>query len=92
MLAAYFIKELGTAPPGAFVRLQNGEIGVVTRRGKATATPIVHAFIGPRGAPLSFPIQRDTGKELYAMRDTLSCDQAMLPFSMQQLWGEEAAL
>lgn len=92
MLAAYFIKELGTHPPGSFVRLQNGEIGVVTRRGKAPATPVVHAFIGPRGAPLSFPIQRDTGKELYEIRDTLSSEQATLRFNMHQLWGDEAAL
>lgn len=92
LLAAYFIKELGPTPPGSCVRLQNGEIGVVTRRGTAPATPVVHAFIGPRGAPLSFPIQRDTSKELYAIRETLASDQAMLPFSMQQLWGEEAAL
>ncbi|HYC41475.1 MAG TPA: HD domain-containing phosphohydrolase [Noviherbaspirillum sp.] len=92
LLAAYFIKELGQTPPGSFVRLQNGEIGVVTRRGANAATPVVHAFIGPRGAPLSFPIQRDTSKELYAIREALASDQAMLPFSMQQLWGEEAAL
>lgn len=92
MLAAYFIKELGPQPPGSFVRLQNGEIAVVTRKGKAANTPIVHSFIGPRGAPLSFPIQRDTSKELYAIRDLLSGQQATLRFSMQQLWGEEAAL
>lgn len=92
MLAAYFIKELGPNPPGSFVRLQNGEIAVVTRRGVAGAPPVVHAFIGPRGAPLSFPIQRDTSKELYAIRDTLSNEQAVLRFSMQQLWGDEAAL
>ncbi|HJV87064.1 MAG TPA: HD domain-containing phosphohydrolase [Noviherbaspirillum sp.] len=92
MLAAYFIKELGPQPPGSFVRLQNGEIGVVTRRGKASNTPIVHAFIGPRGAPLSFPIQRDTSKQLYEIRDTLSGAEVSLRFSMQQLWGSEAAL
>lgn len=92
LLAAYFIKELGTYPPGTFVRVQNGEIGVVTRRGKTATTPVVHSFIGPRGAPLSFPIQRDTSKELYAVRDVLYSDQAVLVFSMQQLWGDEAAL
>ncbi len=92
LLAAYFIKVLGPTPPGSFVRLQNGEIGVVTRRGANASTPIVHAFIGPRGAPLSFPIQRDTCKELYAIHDALSSEQAVLRFSMQQLWGEEAAL
>lgn len=92
MLAAYFIKELGTYPPGAFVRLQNGEIGVVTRRVKVAATPVVHSFIGPRGVPLSFPIQRDTSKDLFAIRELLSSQQASLCFSMQQLWGDEAAL
>jgi HD-GYP domain-containing protein (c-di-GMP phosphodiesterase class II) len=92
MLAAYFIKELGTYPPGTFVRLQNGEIGVVTRKTKSAATPIVHALIGPRGAPLSFPIQRDTAKELYAVREAVSGEQATLRFSMHQLWGDEAAL
>ncbi|MEC4722028.1 HD domain-containing protein [Noviherbaspirillum sp. CPCC 100848] len=92
MLAAYFIKEIGTYPPGCFVRLQNGEIGVVTRRAKEASTPVVHAFIGPRGAPLSFPIQRDTGKELFAIRELLPVQQANLRFSMQQLWGDEAAL
>jgi HD-GYP domain-containing protein (c-di-GMP phosphodiesterase class II) len=92
MLAAYFIKELGTHPPGSFVRLQNGEIGVVTRKGKSAMTPIVHSFIGPRGAPLTFPIQRDTDKDLYAIRELLAPGQATMRFSMQQLWGEEASL
>lgn len=92
MLAALFIKELGTYPPGSMVRLQCGEIGVVTRRGKSGATPVVHALIGPRGAPLSFPIQRDTTKELYAVREAVPNEVAAVRFSMQQLWGNEAAL
>lgn len=92
MLAAYFIKELGTYPPGTFVRLQNGEIGVVTRRARNAASPVVHSFIGPRGAPLSFPIQRDTSKDLHAVREIISGQQVKLCFSMQQLWGDEAAL
>jgi HD-GYP domain-containing protein (c-di-GMP phosphodiesterase class II) len=92
MLAAYFIRELGTCPPGTFVRLQNGEIGVVTRKTKVANAPVVHALIGPRGAPLSFPIQRDTSKELYAVRESISDEQATLRFSMHQLWGDEAAL
>lgn len=91
-LAAYFIREIGNYPPGTFVRLQNGEIGVVTRKGKTAATPVVHALIGPRGAPLAFPIQRDSGKDLFGIREPLSGEQAALRFSLQQLWGEEAAL
>jgi HD-GYP domain-containing protein (c-di-GMP phosphodiesterase class II) len=65
MLAAYFIKELGTYPPGA--------------------------FIGPRNAGLSIPLQRDTGKKAFAIREPVSSEQITLRFSMQQLWGEQAA-
>lgn len=91
-LAPYFIHELGMYPPGTYVRLHNGEIGVVTRRGKQAAAPVVHALVGPRGAPLSFPIPRDTAKELFAIREALYPEQADVRFSMQQLWGKEASL
>ncbi|HEX7636728.1 MAG TPA: HD domain-containing phosphohydrolase, partial [Noviherbaspirillum sp.] len=72
MLAAYFIKELGTYPPGSFVRLQNEEIAVVTRRATADTAPGVHAFIGPRNAALSFPLQRETIKKAFAIREAVS--------------------
>lgn len=92
MLAASFIRELGTYPTGSFVRLVNGEVGVVTGRGSSTTTPIVHSLVGPRGAPLSFPIRRETHKELYAIREVLHESQAGVRVTMQQLWGAEASL
>jgi len=92
MLAAYFIKELGNYPPGTFVRLDNGEVAVVTSRGAAPATPYVHALLGPRGAPLSFPIKRDTTKPLHGIKEAITNDQATLRFSLHQLWGDEASL
>lgn len=91
-LAPFFIHEVGMYPPGSYVRLQNGEVGVVTHKGKLPATPVVHALIGPRGAPLSFPIPRDTEKTLFAIREPLYPEQADVRFSMQQLWGKEASL
>lgn len=91
MLAAYFIKELGTYPSGTFVRLQSEEIAVVTRRATADSATIVHAFIGPRNAALSIPIQRDTGRKQFAIREAVSSEQIVLRFSMNQLWGESAA-
>lgn len=92
LLAAGFIRELGIYPTGSFVRLVNGEIGVVTGRGSSTTTPVVHALVGPRGVPLSFPIRRDTQKELHTVREVLHESQAGIRVNMQQLWGEEAAL
>lgn len=92
LLAASFIRELGTYPTGTFVRLVNGEVGVVTGRGSSTTTPVVHALVGPRGAPLSFPIRRETHKELHAIREVLHQSQAGVRVTMQQLWGAEASL
>jgi HD-GYP domain-containing protein (c-di-GMP phosphodiesterase class II) len=91
MLVTLFIRELGTYPIGTFVKLQDGEIGVVTSKGSTTTTPYVHSLIGPRGAPLSMPIKRDTQKSLHSIREVLHRDQVLVRFSMRQLWGEIAA-
>jgi len=91
-LATAFIRELGTFPTGSFVRLENGEVGVVSGKGSTTTAPIVHSLIGPRGVPLSFPIKRDTSKQLSSIREVLSEEQANIRFSMQQIWGDEASL
>ncbi|KIF82627.1 HD-GYP domain-containing protein [Noviherbaspirillum autotrophicum] len=91
MLAAYFIKELGMYPPGAFVRLQSEEIAVVTKRATADSAAVVHAFIGPRNSALSIPLQRETAKKAFAIREAVSSDQITLRFSMHQLWGDVAS-
>lgn len=90
-LTTCFIRELGIYPIGTFVKLESGEVGVVTGKGESTTTPAVHALIGPRGAPLAFPIKRETAKKLHGIREVMSAEQADIRFSMQQLWGDEAA-
>lgn len=89
-IATAFIRELGIYPTGTFVRLENGEVGIVTGKGNTTTTPFVHALIGPRGAPLAFPIKRDTSKSLHAIRDVLHEEQAAFRLSLQHIWGDEA--
>ncbi|WP_051516717.1 HD-GYP domain-containing protein [Herbaspirillum sp. RV1423] len=91
-LATPVMRALGIYPPGTFVKLINGETGIVTRKGQSTTTPIVHSLIGPRNAALAFPIQRDTSLPLYAVRDLVCESKAAINISMQQLWGEEASL
>lgn len=91
-LAAYFIKVLGLYPPGTLVRLNNGEIGVVSQKGDGPITPIVHALVGPHGVALSIPVRRDTAGEPFAIKEALHVDQAGIRFSMHQVWGEEASL
>lgn len=91
-LAAYFIKVLGIYPPGTLVRLNNGEIGVVSKKGEGATTPIVHALVGPRGVSLSIPARRDTANEPFTIKEALRADQADIRFSMHQVWGNEASL
>ncbi len=90
-LAAVFIQELGCYPIGTFVRLLNGEIGVVTRKGLNTTTPIVDALVGPRGAPLDVLIRRDTKNDNHAIREVLNEAQAAVMVRLEQVWGRVAA-
>lgn len=91
LLSSYFIKELGLYPPGTLVRLQNMEIGVVTRKGPTATTPIVHAVIGAGGGLLSSPARRETINGGYAIREALHEKKLTMRFEMHQLWGEEAS-
>ena len=85
-LAQLFIKELGVYPPGAFVKLQNGETAVVTRPGENAMNPIVHSVLGPRGAPLNNPIKRDTADPDLAIRDMVPRDKTT-KLDLPRLWG-----
>ena len=80
-----FIKELGIYPPGAFVRLGNGEIGIVTRRGKAGAPPDVCSVIGARGALLDKPIKRDTARNDFKIKEIVDRDKS-ISLSVHDLW------
>jgi hypothetical protein len=85
-LAQVFIKELGVFPPGTYVKLQNGEVGIVSRRGENAMKPIVQAVIGPRGAPLPHPLKRDSAEADYAIREMVARDRAA-KLDVHRMWG-----
>lgn len=85
-LAQLFIKELGVFPPGTFVKLQNGEIGIVTRRNGTK--PIVQAVTCPRGAPLCNPVKRNTGETGFSIREMVERnDDLAAKLDVPRLWG-----
>lgn len=90
MLTSCFIRVLGIYPTGAVVRLASGEIGVIAGKGERSTTPVVHALIGPNGAPLATLLRRDTATEHFAIREMLSEEGAGVRFSMEQVWGDAA--
>lgn len=59
-IGAAFVKALGVYLPGTFVRLVQGELAVVVRRGRKANTPMVLTLVGRQGLPLGEPALRDT--------------------------------
>ncbi|WP_371868779.1 HD-GYP domain-containing protein [Pseudoduganella ginsengisoli] len=85
--AAVLIRELGIYPVGTLVKLQNGEVGVVSRKGLNATAPWVTSVVGLRGAPLDpFP-QRDTRNDSHAIREVLLAPQPDVEFRLSQVWG-----
>ena len=93
-LAQHFVRELGTYPPGCLVRLQNGEIGVVTQRAANAGNSGlgVHSLRDPAGALLQPATPRHTADTDCAIAAVLSEDEASVRFSMKQVWGPLASL
>lgn len=86
-LAADFISEIGVFPPGAFVRLANGETGVVVRRGAPRReSPLVSSIRSPRGGEYARPLRRDcAGDPRYAIADVLGREPLSHP--LPTLWS-----
>ncbi|EGJ09829.1 HD-GYP domain-containing protein [Rubrivivax benzoatilyticus] len=61
------VKEFGIYPPGCFVRLVSGALGVVVGRGPTVATPIVACLIGPGGRALPAPLRVDTAERVHTV-------------------------
>ena len=86
-LAADFIGEIGVFPPGSFVRLANGETGVVVRRGAPRReSPLVSCIRSPRGGEYARPLRRDCACDpRYAIADVLGREPLSHP--LPALWS-----
>jgi HD-GYP domain-containing protein (c-di-GMP phosphodiesterase class II) len=86
-LSEMFIKELGVYPPGAFVRLNNGDIAVVTHRGQEGISPHVASVITPRGVAYPRPLPRATASREWAIKEIVARDESILLTDLLPLWG-----
>jgi len=65
------LKAVGLYPPGSFVELKNGEVGIVLARGRRANLPLVASLVSASGTPLGEPALRDTIDRRYAVRGTV---------------------
>ena len=82
---AALIKVVGLYPPGSIVRLANGEIGIVFKRGFSANEPLVAALIGKSGSPLSNPVPRDTRLASQAIAASLAPSELRLRVNLDPL-------
>ncbi|MDE1948411.1 MAG: hypothetical protein KGI35_07330, partial [Burkholderiales bacterium] len=61
-MTAALVKEFGIYPPGCYVRLASGAMGVVVARGPTVTTPVVACLCGPDGRTLAAPLRCDTSQ------------------------------
>lgn len=71
-MAAALAKEFGVYPPGCYVALASGEIGVVVKRGESLTTPVVAVVVSPRGEPAAEALRRDSAAPEYAIVGVVS--------------------
>ena len=82
-IGAALLKVLGLYPPGSFVRLANGEIGVVTRRGARANAPRVVALAAGAPAAIAARTACDAYGREAAMRDPLLRDTAQPAYAVK---------
>jgi HD-GYP domain-containing protein (c-di-GMP phosphodiesterase class II) len=68
------LKAVGLYPPGSFVELASGDIGIVVARGRAANLPYVATLVAASGNPLGEPALRDTVDRRYAVKGSVPPD------------------
>jgi hypothetical protein len=84
---ATLLRVLGLYPPGSFVRLINGEIGVVIRRGDKAHTPVVASVRRADGAVISQPTVRDTGNRRHSVQRSMSAEEVKMRLNHERVAG-----
>ncbi|HET8849538.1 MAG TPA: HD domain-containing phosphohydrolase, partial [Marinobacter sp.] len=81
------LQVLGPYPPGMLVRLDNNELGVVTRRANNRGRgPFVQAIFGPRGNRYNGTFERDTSLLEFNIRGPEEPEE-MPSMDFSLLWG-----
>jgi len=89
-LSVLLIKYMGVFPPGAFVKLANGEVAVVVRRTGNNMAPEVASVVSPKEVPYTRPIPRDSSKQEFAIKGIVE-NKKRLAVSLSSIWGYQGS-
>lgn len=86
-LSNALIKEFGIYPPGDFVKLASGELGVVVQRTDNARAPIVASITDTAGHPVAHTHRHDTGQAAFAIVGTASNPALLARLPPERLYG-----
>ena len=86
-LSMAVIKEFGIYPPGDFVKLKSGELGVVVKRSVNAKTPIVAAITDATGKSVKTSIRRNTAEPEFAITGTVTDKSMIANMPPERLYG-----
>lgn len=86
-LSTAIIKEFGIYPPGDFVKLASGELGIVVQRTDNARAPIVASITDSAGHPSAKTVRRDSGQATYAIVGTASDPALLARLPPERLFG-----
>lgn len=86
-LSTALIKELGIYPPGDFVKLASGELGIVVQRTANTRAPIVASITDTSGHAVAKTVRHDTAEAGFAIVDSVNDKSMLKRLAPERLYG-----
>jgi hypothetical protein len=86
-IGATMLRILGLYPPGSYVRLTNGELAVVTRRGTKAHTPLVVSLRSRDGTMLSKLQIKDTSNPAHGVQRVLLARDLKIVLNHERVLG-----
>ena len=90
-ITAALVKEFGVYPPGCYVALASGEVGVVVKRGPTVMAPVVAVLVNKHGEAVLEPLRRDTTNPAHAVTGTVAARSIKIRLSPEKLAALAAA-
>jgi len=90
-ISTAIIKEFGIYPPGDFVRLASGELGLVVQRTGNARAPIVASITDTAGHAVARTLRHDTGQSEFAIVASVTDKAMLMRLPPERLYGFSAA-
>jgi HD-GYP domain-containing protein (c-di-GMP phosphodiesterase class II) len=85
------LRSVGLYPPGSFVELASGEIGIVVARGRRANLPLVASLISASGNVYAEPMLRDTLEQRHAVKAAVLPERVKVRFVHEKVLALAAA-